>query len=412
MSVVSNRSFGSNNWCLQFETLSDSSADQSGNYLLTSLSNGECHVLNKETLASVNVCKGWFSGKPISGMTSMKDGNTFALSSDKTIKIFDLRTDLQKNCATTITSMNAPIMSLTYDHNTLCYGTELKGVDAPIHLYRKGYYNTPYRSFLDSHHDDVMSLKFHPTDKHVLLSGSTDGYCNIYDLTQEEEEDALHQVINYQSVHSCGFLSPKRIFVLGHMECLSVHSLNDKSDELNEEKPLDFGDLREPLNCEYVVNVYPGFVATGKNSKSSLKIWSLQNEQINTKQPIVELANVHGGEIIRDVFVQDDLVYTCGEDGQVNISKTPNSLHLPKSFWEYNTNNSAETNVFEGTTAEVDMSENADEQPDSEANILEADLNADKPRSSKHKSKGKSKHKSKHKSANHSSSSSRLYKPY
>ncbi|CAI5109579.1 BBT_HP_G0133380.mRNA.1.CDS.1 [Saccharomyces cerevisiae] len=50
---------------------------------------------------------------------------------------------------------------------------------------------TPIEHYIDSHHDDVTCIKFHPSDVNILLSGSTDGYTNIYDLKQDEEEGTL-----------------------------------------------------------------------------------------------------------------------------------------------------------------------------------------------------------------------------
>lgn len=50
------------------------------------------------------------------------------------------------------------------------------------------------------------------------------------------------------------------------METFAIHELNDKSDESHEPKPQEFGDVRELWDCEYVVDVYPGFIATGANS--------------------------------------------------------------------------------------------------------------------------------------------------
>lgn len=114
-------------------------------------------------------------------------------------------------------------------------------------------------------------MNFHPTEAKFLLSGSTDGLINIYDINITDEEETLHQVINHgSSVHHAGFLSPLAIYGLSHDENLSVYQLANPSETVDEPSPVVFGDLREKLKCEYVVNVLPrgdnngvGIIAAG-----------------------------------------------------------------------------------------------------------------------------------------------------
>lgn len=42
-------------------------------------------------------------------------------------------------------------------------------------------------------------MKFDPTDSNKLISGSTDGLINIYDLSQSDEDDALIDSLNTES---------------------------------------------------------------------------------------------------------------------------------------------------------------------------------------------------------------------
>ena len=101
-----------------------------------------------------------------------------------------------------------------------------------------------------------MQIQYHPTQANLLLSGSTDGLVNIYDTSISEEEDALYQVINHgSSIHHAGFLDNLDIFALSHDETLSIHRLADPNEDTEEPSPTVFGDLREKLNCEYVVDV-------------------------------------------------------------------------------------------------------------------------------------------------------------
>lgn len=203
-------------------------------------------------------------------------------------------------------------------------GSEKEGSDACIDLWDLRS-SSPVRSFVDSHFDDVTEIRFHPVDKNIFLSGSTDGYVNIYDLSIPDEDDALHQVINFASIHSANFLTQNRIFALSHMETLAFYELNDKSDDAVEPKPVDLGDVRSSWNCEYVVDVYPDYVACGSNSTAELKVlpFDISKESIATTAPLF-FPGAHGEEVVRAVLMgEGGTVYTGGEDGIVKLWRLP-----------------------------------------------------------------------------------------
>lgn len=92
-----------------------------------------------------------------------------------------------------------------------------------------------------------------------MLSGSTDGLVNLFDIHILEEEDALYQTINHgSSIHHAGFLTEVDIFALSHDEKFSMYEIVATPEETVEEPaPVHFGDLREKLGCEYVVTIIP-----------------------------------------------------------------------------------------------------------------------------------------------------------
>lgn len=332
-SLVESKSFGAENWCLKLQP-----SNKHG--LLTGLSNGEIHLLDWTTGKSSQKIKA--SETAINDMkvidSDFAAGHLVSSASIDAVKVFDIRTN--GRIAKIRNETNSPFISLDSRHGLLACGTELQGIDAAVYIYDIRKWDTPLRSLIDSHHDDITCIKFHPSDVNVLLSGSTDGYTNIYDLKQDEEEDALHQVINYASIHSCGWLSPKRVYTLSHMETFAIHELNDKSDELKEPQPLDFGDIREAWNCDYVVDIYPGLIATGKTQESSgeLRLLPFNDEKINNENCIV-IPHAHGDEVVRDIFIpaqHSDMLYSCGEDGSVKIWKSNQGpLNIPENFWDY-----------------------------------------------------------------------------
>ncbi|EDO16729.1 hypothetical protein Kpol_1003p34 [Vanderwaltozyma polyspora DSM 70294] len=384
-SLLHSNSLGRTDWCLELQPLYRHG-------LLSSLSNGDVNLLDWNTGNCIRTVKA--GNTSINRMrvldSDYDNGSVFSVAMNDAVKVLDLRVQGNSIVAELNNEKKTPFLSLDSRHGMLACGTELSGVDAEIHIYDIRNFDKPVRMLVDSHHDDVTDIKFHPSDPNVLLSGSTDGYTNVYDLTQVEEEDALHQVINYESVHSCGWLSPKRIYTLSHMETFAIHELNNKSDELTEPKPLDFGDIRGTWDCDYVVDVYPGYIAVGKSEENNgnLKIIPFHNELLNINDSI-SIPNAHGDEVVRDVFISpksQNIMYSCGEDGSVKTWKIENnSLQVPPGFWDYST----QINVLD---------DNIDEQ-----NIEQSTRNISEPSIEKEKKK------SKHKKSKHSK---RRYKPY
>lgn len=387
-SKLHTQDFGPNNWCLALQPLYNHA-------LLTSLSNGEVHHMDWVTGKSLRVDQaGNSSINKLKILDSdCNDGFSYAVASNDSVNVFDVRS--RDKLVSLKNDKNSPFLSLDSRHGMLACGTELSGVDAELFIYDIRKWDTPVRSFVDSHHDDVTDISFHPTDSKLLLSGSTDGYTNIYDLSEQEEEDALHQVINYASIHSCGWLAPKRIYTLSHMETFAIHELNDKSDELREPQPLDLGDIREQWGCNYVVDLYPGYVAVGGSQEGStfLKVMAFEHEQVQAGRSLV-IPSAHGEEVVRDVLIppqRSDMLYSCGEDGTVRTWKTIDSNLRPESgFWDY----SKKIDVFSddpnvsAVLPEVVSNDQTDEQ------------NSQVPKRVKGKKKDKQK------------SKSRRYKPY
>lgn len=142
--------------------------------------------------------------------------------------------------------------------------------------------SAPLRSYIDSHTDTVTSLQLHPTLPTLLLSSSTDGLVNIFDTSQAEEEDALYQVINHGSaIAHAGFMYPSTdIFAVGTDETMSFYALQSQKEEEEEPAPKAFGDVREPLGCEYLAKMHwvgsQPFIATGKHRSVIVFSYGLQ----------------------------------------------------------------------------------------------------------------------------------------
>lgn len=404
-SKVDSINFGADNWCLKLQPLYNRG-------LLASLSNGSVQLI--DWVKNKQISQIQAHGTTISDMVVLNNdrnnGFLIATAAEDSVKIFDLRSS--DTVATLKNEKSAPFLSLDSRHGMLACGTELSGVDAELHIYDMKAWHQPLRSLVDSHHDDITNIKFHPTDPNVLLSGSTDGYVNIYDLTQPEEDDALHQVINFASIHSSGWCAPKRIYTLSHMETFGIHELNDKLEEPTEPHPKDFGDIRQSWGCDYVVDVYPGFIATGKSQEGQgeVKLIPFTGEDLDLDSAVT-IPSAHGDEVVRDVLVpfqHEDMLYTCGEDGCVNAWKSNRGpLNVPQEFWSY----ADQIDVFSGSVAEVEMTDNSAPDPVAEPNEEEAETST-KERKKKKKRDSKKSAKDSSKKSSQKSSKSHRFQPY
>ena len=50
--------------------------------------------------------------------------------------------------------------------------------------------------YVDSHHEDVLRVRFHPTRATSLLTAGADGLACLFDVSQQNEDDALQVVMN------------------------------------------------------------------------------------------------------------------------------------------------------------------------------------------------------------------------
>lgn len=306
----------------------------------------------------------------------------YSCSDDSTVKVWDLRSSLSTPQHVLINSRNLPFFSMDVGHGLISAGSQLKGTDSELVLWDTRKLDGPLRSFIDSHNDDITDTKFHPTRKNILLSGATDGYVNVYDLEVIDEDDALLQCINYASVHSAGFTTENRVYVLSHMETFSMFDLSSKEDidpefvsessspRSNTQKrgDKDFGDIREAWDCEYVIDLYaPGYVACGSNSKNLLKIIQFDAEKedfdpCNAQQLVFE--GGHGEEVVRDIAIYNSTIFSGGEDNVVCVWNGEGFKDTEHTFFH----EEADYSAAAATAAEVEHEEKMDVEYDVKRN--------------------------------------------
>ncbi|KAF2871191.1 WD40-repeat-containing domain protein [Massariosphaeria phaeospora] len=189
---------------------------------------------------------------------------------------------------------------------------------SPVYVWDQRNIQKPLLELVESHTDTVTSLQLHPSLPTLLLSSSTDGLVNIFDISKPDEEEALYQVINHRSaVAHAGFMFPSTdIYALGTDETMSFYTLQSQEEEEEEPAPKAFGDVREQLGCD---SSSLDLIPIERNPRGS----PLQYEF--DLQKSIQIPGAHDGEIVRDIFtdVHSHTTYTCGEDGTVRGWKFP-----------------------------------------------------------------------------------------
>ncbi|MCJ1355321.1 MAG: hypothetical protein MMC33_005312 [Icmadophila ericetorum] len=308
-------------------------------------SDDSLRVLDPETLDLSTTIKESHDG--VTCLAS-RDNILFTAGRDGHIRCWDCRTggkSMQiKN------GSPAGFLSLATSHQNplVAAGTELANAQAIVQIWDPRAYKQPLTEYVESHSDDITQvdleqnsetsetsinstkLAFHPTQASCLVSGSTDGLVNCYNIDISDEDDALVQVMNHgASVAHASFLSTQQVYALSHDEILAIYNLNGPSDLGGDRPPLLFGDMRPKASCEYIVGLYPfkegAVLGAGSHSQRRLDLISLAGKEwALNKDHMIRIADAHGGDIVRSFYIDEfETVFTAGEDGFVRVWKAP-----------------------------------------------------------------------------------------
>lgn len=131
----------------------------------------------------------------------------FSACSDGTVKCWDSRIS-SSNPAELLKGFSSNVfisLDVSCNDTLICAGTEKVEDDAFLVFWDARNPNNisaskqPLGVYFESHNDDVTQVCFHPTSPNLLLSGSTDGLVNVFDLNKENEDDALIVTCNSDS---------------------------------------------------------------------------------------------------------------------------------------------------------------------------------------------------------------------
>lgn len=162
------------------------------------------------------------------------------------------------------------------------------------------------------------------------MSAATDGLVSIFDTNISEEDDALLQVFNHHSaVHCAGFISDLKdeVYAVSSDEQFSIYTLDQPGYPEHHNPPVyEFGDVREKLECAYIVGMFPSsgvlpaWIAAGNTRYATTVLYdrstadpiysnqTLRLTQLNPRWSFnhdasISLTGAHGDEIVRDFLL-------------------------------------------------------------------------------------------------------------
>ncbi|KAH8337874.1 hypothetical protein KR067_007854, partial [Drosophila pandora] len=211
----------------------------------------------------------------------------------------------------------------------ICSGTEQ--YMSNVHLL---FFDVRERSFMgvynESHEDDITSVRFHDRNPDLLVTGSSDGLVNLFDVKESDEDEALLNTINTES--SVGRLQWHRnvyekdmVSCITHQHEFKIYECQEGDEVFSLERSDITAAIRRknPANCTPINahNQEDGglFLLAGTNFNRGEVLRSFN---VASKTKLEPLANYLGNkQIVRDsVFdAKRGLLVTGGESGIVTV---------------------------------------------------------------------------------------------
>ncbi|ORX60300.1 WD40 repeat-like protein [Hesseltinella vesiculosa] len=258
-----------------------------------------------------------FHQKRISKMKLYNDQYLFTASEDGKLARWDLRS--QSTAPAQVFQYTRPLSAFDVNCNdTMAVAGTLN--EEFVQTAELAFFDTRQSSLLhkfeESHGDDVTDIQCHPSIPSQLISCSTDGLVNSYDVKDfDEDEDILAVINSGSSVSKAGYFGPDAnyMFYLTHLETFALYTLDG-------DLVCDYGQLKNIEGVDYAIDCLFDqttsrlYLATGNNNGDV----SLFHVNINELQRCQVLSGGHT-DVVRSIYWNhtSQSILTGGEDGKM-----------------------------------------------------------------------------------------------
>ncbi len=319
--------------------------------LAAALSDNTCCVFDAETLMpKISAAKKLHEGT-VSGVNFDPGSRDifYTSSHDATIKMWDIRQGLDvptrkfgtirdgassnnKNKSAAPCPKPLTAMDVSPTGQLLCAGTEQVVRDTFLLFWDPRQESGLLGGYWDSHEDDVTHVAFHPRQHSRLASGGTDGVINVFDVTQQSEDDALMDSANTESSvqRLIWYGDGKSLGCLTHTE--EILLWKDVDEDAAPSKTFNRDDVCASIRRKTSHTTY--LVGGAENEDGHLVILSgsscpknpclrLSTVKKNRLRPLGELRadGDLSDALTRAVVFGTEVIYTGGEDGVVRLWK-------------------------------------------------------------------------------------------
>nr|XP_056707732.1 WD repeat-containing protein 89 [Euleptes europaea] len=264
----------------------------------------------------------------------------FSACSDGTVKCWDTR--LASPEAARLFCGYPSNIFISFDVNSndliVCAGTEKVEDDVFMAFWdvRGGTSSAPSSKsplgvYSESHNDDITKICFHPSQPNLVVSGSTDGLVNVFDINRDSEDDALTSTCNSgSSVSFVGWSGKdfRQVYCLTHDEGFSWWDLA----QLDTEEPITLLQIPDAREAASLGKTKLDYLIGGLYHEKSDQLFILGGTSTGSihlldcgcdgLRPVGTLQGGHSATV-RSFYwnVADDSLLTGGEDAQLLLWK-------------------------------------------------------------------------------------------
>lgn len=254
-------------------------------------------------------------------------------SLDGTIKLWDLRTPASpalifKDDSDGDANLK-PIscFDVSSDQKFVCGGTPLVEADSYL-LFWDSRKSSVLGGYWETHTDDVTQVKFSARQPNLMLSSSTDGLVNLFDVSHSNEDDALQNSFNVDAaVRKLRWFDQERTFgCITDMETVQMWQADDAEptqqfDRQTLGKAIELKSWKNAYACDiYAASVDDALILSGSNVGKGdyLKLAKLADGELNpyaTFEKNKQLVRCSCYDARHDKFI------TAGESGVISVWK-------------------------------------------------------------------------------------------